>query len=110
LKSGDLFAMAGIFESDPETGKRRFTILTKSAGIQASALHDRMPAILTQNLEKEWISGGIPDEEFMQKICGAEEPELNIFSISPKINSSFENEATLLQPVSYSVAEQLSLF
>jgi hypothetical protein len=46
----------------------------------------------------------------MQKICGAEEPELNIFSISPKINSSFENEATLLQPVSYSVAEQLSLF
>jgi putative SOS response-associated peptidase YedK len=108
------FAMAGLFEepleeTDAQVKQRHFTILTKTAGIKASAFHDRMPLILRPEEEKDWLSED-PPEKILNHLLADPEPDFKIFSISPKINRSFENDPALLQPQGYQVAEQLSLF
>jgi len=62
LKSGEPFAMAGIYarsenESDPMT----FAILTTDAKDVMRPVHDRMPVILPLGREKGWLpAGGVP--------------------------------------------------
>jgi putative SOS response-associated peptidase YedK len=51
----DLFAMAGLYEIDPE-GLTRFSIITRSANPVVAKIHDRMPVILTPETEVNWLS------------------------------------------------------
>jgi putative SOS response-associated peptidase YedK len=90
--------------------QRKFTILTKPAGPQTSGIHDRMPVLLNEAEEKDWLDSSLPPEASLTKFLSDPEPPLNIFSISPKINKSFENDPALLLPTPYAVFEQLSLF
>jgi putative SOS response-associated peptidase YedK len=110
LKEEPLFAMAGLFETDPETDKKKFTILTRPAGPVASELHDRMPLILSQEMENYWLTAPTIKPEDLGKLISEKEPSIKLFSISPRLNKSFENDPTLLQATPYSVVEQLRLF
>jgi SOS response associated peptidase (SRAP) len=62
MKSGEPFAMAGIYargkhEGDPVT----FAILTTDANEVMEPVHDRMPVILPLGHEKQWLPpGGTP--------------------------------------------------
>jgi len=109
-----VFAMAGLFEDSEvkEDGsiQRKFTILTKPAGPQTSGIHDRMPVLLNEAEEKDWLNASLPPEANLAKFLKDPEPSLHIFSISPKINKSLENDPALLLPTPYAVFEQLSLF
>lgn len=108
LKSGELFSMAGLFEENNR--QRRFTILTKPAGPVSSGIHDRMPVILSADLEGEWLSTAQKPEDFSKEFLRMPEPDMHYFSLSPKLNASFENNQELLKPIPYSVPEQLKLF
>jgi putative SOS response-associated peptidase YedK len=61
LKSGELFAMAGIYARAPiefetaEKNKVNFAILTTYANEAVSHIHDRMPVILPLGREKQWL-------------------------------------------------------
>ncbi len=108
LHSGELFSMAGLFEENGKT--RRFTILTKPAGPLASEVHDRMPVILNGDQEKDWLNPEQDPEELSRQFLIEKEPELRLFSVSPNLNSSFENNPALLEACPYAVPQQLSLF
>jgi putative SOS response-associated peptidase YedK len=108
LKSGELFAMAGLFEESNR--QRRFTILTRPAGTVSGDIHDRMPVILKPDMENEWLNSSHKPEDFSQEFLHMAEPDLHYFSLSPKLNASFENNPELLKPAPYSVPEQLKLF
>jgi putative SOS response-associated peptidase YedK len=61
LKSGEPFAMAGIYAREPtgfETAEKNpvnFAILTTKANEAVAHIHDRMPVILPLGREKEWL-------------------------------------------------------
>ena len=100
--------MAGLFEESG--GHRRFTILTRPAGPLAAEIHDRMPVILKAEEEQAWLNPKSNPEEFSREFLESEDPALAFFSLSPKLNASFENNPELLKPTPYSVPEQLKLF
>lgn len=108
LKSNEVFSFAGLYEDHGE--QRRFTILTMPAGPVAAQVHDRMPVILTQEKEEKWLSPDSNPEELGTEFLRQKEAELESFSISPKLNRSFENNPELIQPCPYAVPVQLNLF
>lgn len=107
-KSGEPFAFAGLFEES--NGSRRFTILTRPAGPVSGSIHDRMPVILEPGMEKDWISPDANCDAMGNKFLTQQEPGLETYSISPKINGSFDNNPEFLIPTPFSVPEQLKLF
>jgi putative SOS response-associated peptidase YedK len=65
MKNGDLFAMAGIWDTwkDPEGRMlHSFAIITTHPNALMESIHDRMPVILPRRFEKEWlVNDHIPD-------------------------------------------------
>jgi putative SOS response-associated peptidase YedK len=56
MKSGEPFAMAGIYARDHDDHERfNFAILTTSANEIMQPIHERMPVILTRGSEKAWL-------------------------------------------------------
>src|SRR5512141_1192257 len=63
MKSRAPFAFAGLWEvwTSPEGDKRRTcTIITTEPNELVAPIHNRMPAILTGELEAEWLDGNTP--------------------------------------------------
>lgn len=110
LADHDLFAMAGLYEKEPGSDLLRFTVLTKPAGPQSARFHDRMPLILNQEEENKWLEKPKISPSDLREWAESKEPDLHIFSVSPRLNKSFENDPALLKPEPFTVAEQLSLF
>lgn len=104
----DLFPMAGIFEDHGDN--RRFTLLTMPAGPIASGIHDRMPVILENAEAEEWLDGKSDPENLAKNFLLKKEAAIEAFSVSQKLNRSFDNDPKLMEPCSYSIPEQLSLF
>jgi hypothetical protein len=62
MKSGEPFAMAGIYArsvnhelGEAESALKTFAILTTTANEVMAPIHDRMPVILPLGREKEWL-------------------------------------------------------
>lgn len=58
LETGEPFAFAGIWEETPEA--RRFVILTTAADPVTAPIHDRMPVILSRDLQDRWLDERCP--------------------------------------------------
>jgi putative SOS response-associated peptidase YedK len=101
LKSGEPFAMAGIYArmdvdrpEAAEHGPVNFAILTTRANDAMSNMSDRIPVILPLGREKEWLPpGGVPlFNPFPAELMTA-------YSVTPKINSTLFNELEAVAPL-----------
>jgi putative SOS response-associated peptidase YedK len=113
LAGKEVFAMAGLSESPPgeKAGpETSFTILTREAGPKASDYHDRMPLILTPEQERLWLDPAQDPARLLESLANNTEPDLDIFSVSSRINRCFDNDPALLKPVAANIPVQLSLF
>ncbi|MCL5666183.1 MAG: SOS response-associated peptidase [Patescibacteria group bacterium] len=55
LKSKNIFAFAGIWQTDKTTGQPAFTIITIAPNLLVKKIHDRMPAVLPPLKERLWL-------------------------------------------------------
>ncbi len=89
MKNGDLFAMAGIWDSwkDPE-GRvvHSFAIITTTPNELMAQIHDRMPVILPQRFEKEWLGSNRPDD-LLQLMQPYPAEEMEAYPVSQMVNS-----------------------
>jgi hypothetical protein len=98
LKSGEPFAMAGIYAHDddaahgPKTAEKwpvRFAILTTAANELMQPIHERMSVILPLGREKNWLppnpSGMFVFPEFPSELMTA-------YPVSPKMNKARYND------------------
>ena len=110
LKSADLFAMAGLWEEwKDEQGniKNTFTIITTSSKGLMQNIHSRMPLILSQKLEKEWLENSKLGD--LKKILLASgEHKMEAFEVGPKINKATNDGPELIEP--FKSDKQISLF
>ncbi len=98
---GGLLLLAGLWEPGPE--RARFVIVTTAAnGIVAEA-HDRMPAILPPACIADWLS-----RPAVELLVPARLEALQARAVSPRVNSTANDDARLLDPVR--PRTQLSLF
>ncbi len=90
---GAPLSLAGLWED--WKGVLTFTIITVPASKTVSAIHDRMPAILTPLDALQWLKTG--DVSLLKPFASE---ALTIWAVSSRINSPANNDAKLIENVS----------
>jgi putative SOS response-associated peptidase YedK len=103
LKSGEPFAMAGIYArgsdhqlGDAESTTVTFAILTTTANELMQPIHEGMPVILPLGHEKQWLppnpSGMVIFPPFPSELMTA-------YPVSPKMNKASFNQPAAIAPL-----------
>lgn len=104
----DLFAFAGLYdEAKGEDGDvvASYTIITTSANDVMSSIHDRMPVILHEDDEAEWMDPALTDAGAIRHLLGSyPADEMVVFPVSREVNNVRNNRPELLQPLDDSEA------
>jgi putative SOS response-associated peptidase YedK len=103
LKSDELFAMAGLWESWKSLeGKTIYScsVITTQPNELVQDIHDRMPVILKPEDEKNWLDPSISDTSKLQPLLKPLEPSLmEAYEVSPLVNSPKNNSIQLIQKI-----------
>lgn len=103
LPHGGLFAFAGLWATwrDAE-GKRTtsFSILTRDAGGEVRAVHDRMPVVLRPEAYAGWLDRTLTDPGAVRGLLEEDRgAELVGHVVSRRVNRVGEDDPTLIEPV-----------
>jgi putative SOS response-associated peptidase YedK len=103
LKSDDLFAMAGIWESwkSPE-GRSIYScaVITTGPNELMKNIHDRMPCILKQSDEKIWLDPALTDSTYLnQCLQPLDEALMDAYEVSSLVNSPKNNSIELVKKI-----------
>ena len=103
LKSNDLFAMAGLWETwkSPE-GKPVYScsVITTHPNELVQDIHDRMPVILKPEDEKYWLNPSIKDTSKLNHLLRPlEQGLMEAYEVSPLVNSPKNNSIELIQKI-----------
>jgi putative SOS response-associated peptidase YedK len=103
LKSDELFAMAGLWESwkSPE-GNSIFScsVITTQPNELVQDIHDRMPVILKPEDERFWLDPSITDTTKLQHLLKPLDQRLmEVYEVSPLVNSPKNNSIELIQKI-----------
>lgn len=117
LKSKEIFSMAGIWESwtDRQTGttKDTFSILTTEANPLVARIHNlkqRMPVILSGEVEQEWLNSGFDSSTIKAFMKPFDEHKMDAYTISRQISEKNSDTPDVLKPYSYPELMQTTLF
>ena len=90
MKSGEPFAMAGLWETwkDPQGNVLpSCTIITASASDFLAPIHNRMPVILSRESEQMWLSPGIEDAAVLtHMLTPCPDDALDAYEVSTLVN------------------------
>lgn len=101
-RNGRPFAIAGLWEcwKEPEGDElHSFTIVTTEPNATMAPIHDRMPAILTDDACRGWL-GEVersPDE-LRALLCPYSDDALETFEVSTRVNSPRNDDAQCIVP------------
>ncbi|HKK68538.1 MAG TPA: SOS response-associated peptidase, partial [Bacteroidales bacterium] len=96
-----LFAMAGLWETwkDKNNGPLlTFTILTTSPNSIMKNIHDRMPVILPENEEENWLQN--PSAEDAGRLLLPYAGKLELYPVSKEVNSPRNDIESVIKPLS----------
>jgi putative SOS response-associated peptidase YedK len=103
-KSQEIYSCAGLWETwkdENDSGNviYSFTIITIPSNEFMSQIHDRMPAILTQDQEQLWLTENFLPEDLPNFLIPYPSDDMKMYPVSQKVNSVRENNASLIAPV-----------
>ncbi|MDM5298136.1 SOS response-associated peptidase [Bacillus pumilus] len=101
LKSSNLFAFAGLYESwkSPD-GNPLYTctIITTKPNELVEDIHDRMPVILTHGKEKDWLNPKNTDTDYLQSLLQPyAADDMEAYQVPSLVNSPKNNSPELIQ-------------
>ncbi len=103
VKDDPLFGFAGLYDAwqdDDDEIVSSFTIITTSANELMSELHERMPVILHQDDEEEWLDRSVNDTAQVERLLGPYPAEaMQAVPVSRKVNSVRNDGPELIEPV-----------
>jgi putative SOS response-associated peptidase YedK len=102
LKTEEPFAFAGIWSMVHDAqGEMHpiFALLTTEANTLVSQIHNRMPVILREQDEKDWLNPSLALDATQALLVPLPADLLMMYEVSSKVNSSTYNSPDLLQPV-----------
>lgn len=92
LKSGEIFGLAGLWDSWARPGGDRldtFTIITTEPNDLIERIHNRMPVILERESEGLWLDKGINDIKILKGLLKPFDPfAMEMFKVSRLVNST----------------------
>lgn len=101
LNSNRLFAFAGLWEEYEDENQEivnTFTIITTNANTTVSKIHDRMPVILNQETEQEWLNASVSTDEHINLLQPYDANKMEYHTISPLVNSVANDNPQLIAP------------
>jgi putative SOS response-associated peptidase YedK len=108
LKSGEVFAFAGLWTPGKHHGPPTAAIVTCAPNALMATIHNRMPVMLRRQDEDLWLDPEYPEPHKLLQPYPAEDMEA--YPVAPLVNS-FQNEGPeLLVPVTLTASPQLSLW
>ncbi|WHY22626.1 SOS response-associated peptidase [Bacillus halotolerans] len=101
LKSSNLFAFAGLYEKwNTPQGNPLYTctIITTKPNELMENIHDRMPVILTDENEKEWLNPKNTDPDYLQSLLQPyDADDMEAYQVSSLVNSPKNNSPELIE-------------
>jgi putative SOS response-associated peptidase YedK len=92
LNSDDAFTFAGIWDSweRPSDGEiiNTYTILTTSSNKLLREIHERMPVILSKDLEKYWLDNKLSDTDINELMKPFDQDQMNFYKVNKIVNST----------------------
>jgi putative SOS response-associated peptidase YedK len=93
--------MAGlweVWEGDDDTVPCVTILTTEPNGLMES-IHDRMPVVLPEDVETEWLSAG-PDAR--KELCQPyPDNDLTAYEISTRVNNPGNNDPSVIEPLDH---------
>ena len=102
LKDTEIFSLAGIWAiwKNPDGNIiPTFSLLTQEPNNLMAAIHNRMPAILSPEQEKDWLDMDVPTKEVLKLIEPYPEEKMEAYRVSMEVNRVSENRPDLLERV-----------
>jgi len=96
LTDDEPFGLAGLYLE--HNNNLKFSIITTQANKSVSKYHDRMPAILPLNHEKEWLLDKSVDE-LLKMLNPFEDNILQVFNAPLSVNSPRYDDHDILSPL-----------
>jgi putative SOS response-associated peptidase YedK len=105
LKNGEPFAFAGLYEENKIEGKpvATFAIITTEPNELMQTIHNRMPVILSKDVETDWLNPDIEPEQALD-LLARDIPAgvMEAYPVSTKVNRPTYESAELLLPATSS--------
>ena len=103
LKSGKPFGFAGLYSHQISPQGDRIctcTIITSDSNELIQPIHDRMPVIIPKDKEDLWLDPEVQDQNsLLQLLRSYPAEELEMYEVSPKVNSPGSDGKDLIRPV-----------
>jgi putative SOS response-associated peptidase YedK len=100
---GAPLALAGLWELwDPPGGDAPLAscaIITTRANEFMRPLHDRMPVVLDTDGREAWLDQATPPDRLEELLAPAAESALEAWPVSRRVNSPFNEDPSLVEPV-----------
>ncbi len=99
LKDEPVFALAGLYDTwlDPQGHPLdTYAIITTSANTFMERLHNRMPVILGQDIEEEWLDPTTPLTRLLDLLAPFEPAKMVADPVSSRVNNVRNDDLSLL--------------
>ena len=100
MKSGEPFTMAELWETWKDAHDNvvpSCSIITTTANHFLAPIHNRMPVILTRELEELWLDPRLDDAVALAQILvPSADDDLEAYEVSTKVNSSTNNSPEVI--------------
>lgn len=112
LQDQELFAFAGLYETWCDAGGKElktYTIITTAPNRLAAKVHDRMPVILRQEDEEEWLDPAVTGVEQVVRLLAAYNAGSMVsFPVSAAVGSPTNNDPSLVVPLAREEASSVA--
>lgn len=102
LPEEGLFAFAGLWDKWQGEDEALFTctMLTRESNAFMKPIHHRMPIILPEDREDDWISSPFQDKQAVRSFVETLEPEdFMAYPVSNYVNNATHNDAACIEPI-----------
>jgi putative SOS response-associated peptidase YedK len=114
VNDGELFAFAGLWDRWKDAAGKVLetcSILTTTPNAVASAVHDRMPVILSPDAYDVWLDPGFTDVVAASELLKPYDARLmRSYPVCARVNSVANDGAECCEPVAFEAPSQRQLF
>lgn len=99
---GDLFGIAGLWDrwkSPNGESVESYTIITTEPNKFVSPIHNRMPVILSKDIEDQWLDPEITKPELLTPLLVPYKGEMKAYEVSKSVNSPSNDSPSLIEPI-----------
>lgn len=103
MRSGEPFAFAGLWSTwkDPD-GNRipSCAIITTASSDLLTSVHDRMPVVLSRDMEEFWLDPAVDDPDMLASVFTPHPDEvMKVYEVSELVNSAANDGPEVIEPV-----------